>query len=216
MFFQSVSSLLLKPPANFVFCTKPLLTSSGVPRVIQMMKLHNLILYVVSLCVLSSTFGIPIWAPWGITFSTIKGRGKLQALFSKSEDKRLMAENLNNFPGELEELVLLATLKLEPKAYGVAIQELIEEATQNKVNVRGLYTTLKRLREKQWIRDKPTNDDSEDTSRGLARRYYEVSNAGRLALKQAARVRAEQELYREFISNVPSYENLTGKEVIHA
>jgi DNA-binding PadR family transcriptional regulator len=112
-----------------------------------------------------------------------------------------MANKLQQFPGELEELVLLATLKLYPRAYGVAIQEVIERATRDSVNVRGLYTTLKRLRDKQWIHDVEPKSDARIPASGPARHYYQVSSLGRQALRHAAQARARQERFRLILSN---------------
>jgi DNA-binding PadR family transcriptional regulator len=102
--------------------------------------------------------------------------------------------------GEIEELVILAILRLEAYAYGVAIQELVEKATRRTVNVRGLYTTLKRLEEKGLIR---TIEEGAPAPRGgRPRRYYAVEAAGKAALRQTAAQRKTWENHREAVDTV--------------
>jgi DNA-binding PadR family transcriptional regulator len=111
---------------------------------------------------------------------------------SKRENNITMIREQNSLPADIEELVLLAILRLEPNAYGVAIQELIETATQRGINVRQLYATLNRLRIRQWIRGKPSPTGAPESTR----LHYEVCVAGRHALNRAAQARGEQEPYK--------------------
>jgi PadR family transcriptional regulator PadR len=84
--------------------------------------------------------------------------------------------------GELEELVLLAILKLGPSAYGVPIQEALQGADRH-LSVGALYVTLDRLQRKGFVtswRGEPTPERG-----GRAKRYYRVESSGKLAIYQA-------------------------------
>jgi PadR family transcriptional regulator PadR len=84
--------------------------------------------------------------------------------------------------GELEELVLLAILKVHPNAYGIPIQDALEEAGR-KLSVGALYATLDRLQRKGFISS--WQGDPTPERGGRAKRYYEVEGAGTAAIKQA-------------------------------
>ncbi len=98
--------------------------------------------------------------------------------------KPLIIRNSSGSPintlGEFEVLVILAIQRLGDYAYGVAIEDLILRATDNKLNVRGLYTTLQRLKDKGFIREK--SGVAPEQERGPARKYYQVEPAGKRAL----------------------------------
>jgi DNA-binding PadR family transcriptional regulator len=103
--------------------------------------------------------------------------------------------------GEIEELVILAILRLNEYAYGVAIQELLEKATRKTVNVRGLYTTLQRLEGKSLI--KTIHPKTRVQNAGRARRYYAVETAGKTALRQTAKQREFWDTHREAVESAP-------------
>src|SRR5262245_5388674 len=105
--------------------------------------------------------------------------------------------------GDFEELVVLAILRLGSHAYGVAIQELVEKATRRTVNVRGLYTTLKKLEEKKLIRT--VSDGAPTESRGgRPRRYYEVEALGKQALRHTVAQRETWKKHKEAIEKMPA------------
>jgi DNA-binding PadR family transcriptional regulator len=106
--------------------------------------------------------------------------------------------------GEIEELVILAIHRLGAYAYGVAIQELLEKATKKDVNVRGLYTTLQRLEKKNLI--KTVAGEEPSPKGGRARKYYDVTAAGKQALRRTALQRQKWNMHREAIGQpVPSH-----------
>jgi len=89
--------------------------------------------------------------------------------------------------GDLEELVLLAVLRLGAVAYGARIRnELIEHAGRS-VSISTIYVTLMRLEEKglarSWL--------GEPTGRrgGKAKRYFAVRPEGEEALQATREVR---------------------------
>jgi DNA-binding PadR family transcriptional regulator len=83
--------------------------------------------------------------------------------------------------GELEQIVLLAVLRVAPNAYGVPIRREIEERTGRSLTVGALYRTLDRLEHKgyvvSWFGD-PTPERG-----GRSKRYFNVKPAGVRALR---------------------------------
>lgn len=105
----------------------------------------------------------------------------LQCRGNKLEKGR-MNTMANNYIGELEELVLMAILKLGPDAYGAAVHEALEDAGRS-LSVGALYTTLSRLEEKgligSWMGE-PTAERG-----GRAKKYFKVHATGQRALREA-------------------------------
>ncbi|HEX7080354.1 MAG TPA: helix-turn-helix transcriptional regulator [Gammaproteobacteria bacterium] len=94
-----------------------------------------------------------------------------------------MAQNQNL--GEFEQIVLLAILRLDSEAYGVAIREEIIRRTGRSTAPGALYTTLDRLEQKGLVSSRlgePTPERG-----GRAKRYYSVSPAGVDAVERAQR-----------------------------
>ena len=87
--------------------------------------------------------------------------------------------------GELEQIVLLAVLRLGEGAYAVPILEQIEEQTGRKVARGALYTALDRLEAKGCLRSRVGEPLPERG--GRARRYFTVTPAAIRSLK-ASRV----------------------------
>ena len=85
--------------------------------------------------------------------------------------------------GEVEQLILLAILRLGGEAYGVSIRaELAERAGRN-IAPGALYTTLERLESKGLIKSRMS--DPTPQRGGRAKRYVSVTAAGRHALTRA-------------------------------
>jgi DNA-binding PadR family transcriptional regulator len=78
--------------------------------------------------------------------------------------------------GEFEHMVLLAILRLEDHAYGVAIRSEIERCGGQSVTPGALYTTLDRLSEKGWLASRV--GDPTPIRGGRAKRYYTVTAPG--------------------------------------
>jgi len=83
--------------------------------------------------------------------------------------------------GELEQIVLLAVLRLNDNAYAVPILEQIEEQTGRKVARGALYTALDRLETKGCLKSRLGEPLAERG--GRARRYFSVTPAALRALK---------------------------------
>lgn len=87
--------------------------------------------------------------------------------------------------GDLEQLVILAILRLGDDAFGAAMQREIESRTGRRVALGALYTTLIRLQEKRLVRS--TMSDPLPQRGGRRRRLYTVLPTGERALRSALR-----------------------------
>lgn len=86
-------------------------------------------------------------------------------------------------PGEFEQLVLLAVLRLDADAYGATIRREIETRAERRLSISAVYTTLERLEQKglvrSWVGD-PTPQRG-----GRRRRYFALTPLGERAMKSA-------------------------------
>lgn len=85
--------------------------------------------------------------------------------------------------GSLEQLLMLAILRVGHNAYGVTIAEELERRTDRVVMLATIYKTLARLEEKELVRSvigEPT-----PIRGGRAKRYYRLTPAGRRELVEA-------------------------------
>lgn len=97
--------------------------------------------------------------------------------------------------GEFEQIVLLAILRLDERAYGVTIREEIAAKTGRDPSPGALYTTLARLEEKGLLQSRlgePTRDRG-----GRAKRFVKVTGAGVDAISRAQRA------YRNLLHGIP-------------
>ncbi len=89
--------------------------------------------------------------------------------------------------GDLEELVLLAVLRLGPHAHGGKIREELDREAKRSVSVSTVYVTLMRLEEKGYVsswKGHPTASRG-----GKAKRFFEVCSSGLQALQSVRAVR---------------------------
>ncbi len=89
--------------------------------------------------------------------------------------------------GDLEELVLLAVLRLGENAYGAAIREELKQRADRAVSVSTIYVTLMRLEEKGYARSwmgEPTGERG-----GKAKRYFEIRPEGMDGLEATRTIR---------------------------
>jgi DNA-binding PadR family transcriptional regulator len=87
--------------------------------------------------------------------------------------------------GGLEHLILIALLRLGPDAYGVPIVDELKRHTRRPVLRPSVYLALRRLEAKGLVRSRL--GDPEARRGGRARRHFEVSAAGRKALRESRR-----------------------------
>jgi DNA-binding PadR family transcriptional regulator len=85
-----------------------------------------------------------------------------------------------DFPGELEQMVLLAVLRHEEAFASSIIQEL-EETAGRSASRGSIYRTLDRMEEKGWIRHEM--EESTPDRGGHRRRRYEVTAEGVATLR---------------------------------
>ena len=87
--------------------------------------------------------------------------------------------------GRLEELVLLAVMRLGPESYGVTIREEIEAQTGRDLSLGAIYPTLDRLEDQGLVRSRrgePTGERG-----GRSRRNFELLSDGHEALRRSRR-----------------------------
>lgn len=87
--------------------------------------------------------------------------------------------------GELEQLVLLALLRLGQDAYGVSVHQEIQERTGRIMSFATIYTTLARLETKSLVRSTvgaPTPERG-----GRAKKHFAITPTGKQALQQSVR-----------------------------
>ena len=78
--------------------------------------------------------------------------------------------------GELEQTVLLATLRLDGEGYGVTIQEAIRSATGRDLTLGSIHKTLVRLEAKGLVASRL--GESTPQRGGRRKRYYVVTAEG--------------------------------------
>lgn len=88
--------------------------------------------------------------------------------------------------GELEQLILLAILRLGSDAYGVSIARALEADAGRRLSRSALYTSLERLELKGLVRWKLESGGPE--RQGLPKRVYTVTARGVTALRESQRV----------------------------
>jgi DNA-binding PadR family transcriptional regulator len=87
--------------------------------------------------------------------------------------------------GELEQLILLAVLRLEEEAYGVMIVDELAARTGRKISRPSVYLTLGRLEEKGLLRSRMGDPTPERG--GRAKRFYVVSATAMALLRESRR-----------------------------
>lgn len=90
--------------------------------------------------------------------------------------------------GDLEELTLLAALRLGPDAHGGAVRDELKREAGRPVSVSTVYVTLMRLEEKGYVRSELGRPEA--VRGGKARRLFAVSPEGVAALEAQRDVRA--------------------------
>ncbi|HEX9565746.1 MAG TPA: helix-turn-helix transcriptional regulator [Gemmatimonadaceae bacterium] len=85
--------------------------------------------------------------------------------------------------GELEQLALLAVLRLGDTAYAVSVREEIQARTGRDVSRGAIYVTLDRMERKGYVRSKLGSPTPERG--GKAKRLFTVAAPGQRALRAA-------------------------------
>lgn len=88
-----------------------------------------------------------------------------------------------DYLGELEQVVLLALVRLEDDAYGASIRAEIDRRTGRDVSIGSLYSALDRMERKGYVTSR-LGDPTPERG-GKARRYYALQLPGLHALNQS-------------------------------
>ena len=88
--------------------------------------------------------------------------------------------------GELEQLILLAILRLGGDAYGLSIARELESAAGRRLSRGALYTSLERLETKGLVRWKL--EPGGPQRQGLPKRVYTVLPRGVAAVRHSQRI----------------------------
>lgn len=87
--------------------------------------------------------------------------------------------------GDLEQLVLLAVLRLAPQAYAVSVRDEIQARAGRTVSRGAVYVTLDRLQRKGFLRSEKSAPTPERG--GKAKRMFSLESSGREALQASLR-----------------------------
>ncbi|MEP6764348.1 MAG: helix-turn-helix transcriptional regulator [Gemmatimonadaceae bacterium] len=87
--------------------------------------------------------------------------------------------------GELEQLVLLALVRLGDDAYGVSVQEEIRSRASRDASFATIYTTLARLEEKGYVESYQGEPTAERG--GRSKKHFIMTKAGKQALQRSLR-----------------------------
>lgn len=87
--------------------------------------------------------------------------------------------------GHLEQLIMWSLVRLRDKAYGVSIQQDIEERAGKDVSLGSIYTTLSRLEEKGLVSSRLGEPSAERG--GRAKKFFRIEAAGATALSESRR-----------------------------
>ena len=87
--------------------------------------------------------------------------------------------------GSLEQLLLLALLRLGDDAYGVPIRDEIEERTGRVISPGAIYTALDRLETRRLVRSR-LGDPTPERG-GKRKRHYRLTAKGSTAIAEAQR-----------------------------
>lgn len=91
-------------------------------------------------------------------------------------------------PGSLQLAVLMAVATLGDEAYGLGVRREVSELRDHDYSVGAIYTTLSRLEDKGLLESWEAEPRPERG--GRSRRQYELTAAGRSALREAQQVAA--------------------------
>ena len=83
---------------------------------------------------------------------------------------------------KLEEMVLIAVLRLKDAAYGISVYNHIVDLTGKKVSVSSVYFPLERLVRKGYLQTMMGNPTPQRG--GMSKRYYKLTRAGVKALQE--------------------------------
>ncbi len=87
--------------------------------------------------------------------------------------------------GEFEHLVLLAILRLGREAHGVEIRRTIEERAERSVSFGAMYSTLRRLKAKDYVASEELTGKGGGS--GRTKQLFTITPDGQMAMQAAQR-----------------------------
>ncbi len=90
------------------------------------------------------------------------------------------------FLGEFEQILLLALVRLEKQAYGMAIRDEIEARTGREVSIGSVYSALDRMERTGFVASRL--GDPTSARGGRAKRFYKLERPGVVALHRSRAV----------------------------
>jgi PadR family transcriptional regulator, regulatory protein PadR len=81
-----------------------------------------------------------------------------------------------DYLGEFEQIVILAVLRLDERAYGVTVRQEIESRTGREVSIGAIYATLDRLQAKGYVHSQLGEPTAERG--GRSKRFFRVTGKG--------------------------------------
>lgn len=87
-----------------------------------------------------------------------------------------------DYLGEFEQIVILAVLRLDERAYGVTVRQEIESRTGREVSIGAIYATLDRLEMKGYVRSQLGEPTAERG--GRSKRFFRVTAKGMFVLQR--------------------------------
>jgi DNA-binding PadR family transcriptional regulator len=93
-----------------------------------------------------------------------------------------------DYPGELEQVVMLAIARLEEDAYGMSIRREIDDRGGRSLSIGAVYATLERLEDKGFVRS--YEREPQEGRDGRPRRFFQLTKRGMSALEAAADLQA--------------------------
>jgi DNA-binding PadR family transcriptional regulator len=83
--------------------------------------------------------------------------------------------------GQLEQLVLLAILRLQPVAYGISLQKELKLRTKREYSIGAIYAVLDKLERKGFVKTK--QGEATPERGGRAKLYFNLTAPGQSALQ---------------------------------
>src|SRR5438270_6084111 len=88
--------------------------------------------------------------------------------------------------GPLEQIILLAVLRLKSNAYGMTVRREIEERTARNISIGAVYATLERLEAKGYVSS--FTGEPKPERGGRAKRFFRIEPGGEEALRASHEV----------------------------
>ncbi len=111
----------------------------------------------------------------------------LRLVFKTETNQKTIMKGTNL--GEFQEIVLLSVLILDDQAYGLQIQKEISKRLDRSMSRGALHAALSRLEEKGFLESHVGGATAERG--GRRKRFYTLTQGGKMALKQAKEIREE-------------------------